>query len=245
MAEVKIGESTATISRLNGYKAAEAMAIVSEITEGAPGLLKELAEFTHRYGLEHAQRMPRATAEAKFPNQAKNVSEAAWKASGNELVVPEPPGIEEQIMFALPKVYKQARESLIDLLSLLLATNRELEEADSEGKELYGKDGALAEQRRRLLHEAELEQLVAVAVAAGETLREQLQSIDGGQLGKLLAVFGINRETTTSPPPAPAESEPTGSAPASASPSAEQSAGTAETSSTESPSARSAPAPVS
>jgi hypothetical protein len=244
MADVKIGGNAATISKLNGYKAAEALGIISDITEQTPTLLHDLADFTRTYEMENAQRMPRAAAEAKFPQQAKNVSEEAWQASGNELVVPTPPGGEEQIAFALPKVYKVARESLIDLLALLLASNAELEAADGEGRELYGKEGALGEWRRKLLHEASLEELVEVAALAGDVLRDQLKAIDGGQLGKLLEVFGIGGQKTTasaSPaPPAPSASEP-----ASASASDEASDGPAETSSLSPPSERSEPQPVS
>lgn len=245
MADVKIGDAPATISKLNGFKAAEALGIISDITEAAPNLLHELADFTRTYELEHAQRMPRAAAEAKFPQQARNVSEEAWKASGNELVVPEPPGVEEQIAFALPKVYKVARESLIDLLALLITPNSELESIDAEGGDLYGKDGALAEQRRKLLHDASLEQLVDVAATAGEVLREQLKSIDGGQLGKLLEVFGLKTGAKTTAAASPAPSEPSASAPASSSASAEASDGVEPMSSSESPSERSAPQPVS
>jgi hypothetical protein len=245
MADVKIGDAPATISKLNGFKAAEALGIISEITEQTPTLLQDLAEFTRQYETDHAQRMPRAAAEARFPQQAKNVSEAAWEASGNELVVPEPPGLEEQVAFALPKVYTVARESLIDLLALLITPNSELEQADADGRELYGKDGALAEQRRKLLHDATLEQLVEVAAAAGEVLRDQLKAIDGGQLGKLLEVFGIHRapKTKTKAPDEP--SERSASEPALSSPSAERSAGPGGTSSSELHSERSEPQPAS
>lgn len=247
MADVKIGGNAATISKLNGFKAAEALGIISEISEQAPSLLTELAEFTRKYEIEHAQRMPRAAAEAKFPSQAKNVSEEAWVASGNVLEVPTPPGIEEQIAFALPKVYKVARESLIDLFSLLLATNGELEEADAEGKELYGREGVLAEQRRRLLHEASLEELVAFAAAAGDLLGEQLKASDiGGSLGKLAEVFGFKSDkTSTTKPASPEPTEPSASERASASASDGALDGPGETSSSALHSERSEPQPAS
>jgi hypothetical protein len=245
MTDVKIGDANATISKLNGYKAAEALGIISEITEATPGLLHDLADFTRTYEREHAQQMPRAAAEAKFPTQARNVSEEAWAAAGNVLAVPEPPGIEEQIAFALPKVYKVARESLIDLLALLITPNSELEKYDAEGEDLYGREGALAEQRRKLLHDASLEQLVDVAAGAGDVLREQLRAIDGGQLGKLLEVFGLKTGQPSPSPSSPEPSAPSASEPGSSSPSAEASDGPAATSSSASPSERSEPQPAS
>jgi hypothetical protein len=246
MTEVQIGDRRASVSKLNGYKASEALGIISVITEKTPELLHELADFTRTYEREHAQQMPRAAAEAKFPQQAANVSEAAWEAAGNVLAVPEPPGIEEQIAFALPKIYGVARDSLVDLLSLLIAPNSELEAADADGKELYGKEGALAEYRRQLLHDATLEQLVAVAVAAGDVLAEQLKAIDGGQLGKLLEVFGLKTAPQSTPRKAsPAASAPSVSAPVSSSPSDEASDGPAATSSSEPPSERREPLPAS
>lgn len=246
MADVTIGGKLATISKLNGYKAAEALGIISTISEETPTLLHDLAEFTRAYETENAQRMPRAAAEAKFTSQAKNVSEEAWRASGNVLVVPTPPGLEEQIAFALPKVYKVARESLIDLLALLLASSEELEKADGEGEELYGRDGALAEHRRRLLHEASLEELVAFAASAGDVLSAQLKASDiGGSLGKLGEVFGFKTGPKTTKPDSLEKSAPSDSEPASASASDEASDGPGATSSSEPPSERSAPQPVS
>lgn len=246
MADVKIGDAPATISKLNGFKAAEALAIISDITEQTPTLLQDLAEFTRNYEAENAQQMPRAAAEAKFPEQAGRVSEAAWTAAGNVLAVPEPPGIERQIAFALPKIYGTARESLVDLLALLITPNSELEKADLEGEELYGKTGALAEQRRRLLHDADLEQLVEVAAAAGEVLQGQLKAIDGGPLGKLMEVFGIKSGPKTPTTPAsPARLGQSGSAPGSSSPSDVALDGAAPKSSSELHSERSEPQPAS
>jgi hypothetical protein len=201
-------ETTVKVGRFKGFKATEMLAHLADLYEQVPDIERAMDDFERQYERNTVVRVPRAYYEARSPEDAKNVSEEAWQASGGVIELPgAQPGLERTLMHVFPMVMKLARRRMFDILALAICPNSDLEQfdLDDEADKLYGKDGVLKPFRDQLLHEAEPQELFELAAAVVDVVKDQFsgQVSDGGGLGKLGAalpllgaLFGPDDETS-------------------------------------------------
>lgn len=116
------------------------------------------------------------------PDPLGHLTTADWEASGNKLRQPRSPGVAEQVMAVLPLALDLAESEVARLLALFAMPNEEVKRRSADGKlwdELDAQGDALLD--------APLDQLVELAVCAGETLQDQYRVKIRERLGERLA----------------------------------------------------------
>jgi hypothetical protein len=172
---------------------------------------------------------PRAGELVLTPSPVDHMTEEDWKASGQTLRLPESPSTAQIIVAIFPEALEVAEESVYRLLALLTLRNEDVHR--------HWKGGALdAELEARvdwLLGNSYAEELLELAVVAGETIddqfRRKIESL-GDRVGKALRLVGLN-PPSPSPAPSPNGSEPNGSRPTSSTGGPESTDGESTTSS--------------
>jgi hypothetical protein len=206
---VTLGERSVPLPRFSVYKATEAGALVAEIMTAYPQLVERAESFQREYAEKNATVIDRATAEWRYEEDAKRVSPEGWEASGNQIRLPGVPSGEEIFMAVFPEAYRLARGKVLQLLALLICENKRLEDADLQGEDIYPPETgdktqcALADAYKVLVHEAQVQQLVALVMAAKELLQEQFAELPQetrDELGKLLGALPFQRTIESSPP---------------------------------------------
>lgn len=185
MTEVRIGESNVVVPTFTGFKIARAGRLIAAITEAYPGIVSDVAAFTREYESQNAARVTPDM--AKMPRFKRwNLKPADFGDKGF-LEIPTSPTTREQVIAAFPKVFKVAERDVTQLLALVVLSNQELAETDEEGGD-EGVDALIEKRARKLLHEAQFEQLIAVAIVAANVLQEQFnaQKDEAGELFSLL-----------------------------------------------------------
>lgn len=174
MPEARIGDRTIEVRPFKAYKATLALEYLGEIGNAFPGIVQELALFDREYAKANAIEIPRATFEWRYPDDAKRVSEEAWQQSGGRVIMPAEPSGWEQFMHMFPKVYGEARQHVIDLITVVVIPDSDFEKWDAEGGEEQV-DVEVQARRKTLLHEAELDQLVDLLAVTWEVLQKQFE----------------------------------------------------------------------
>lgn len=236
--QLKIGERDVTVPALNGFKAVRAGRLVAEASEIMPEVNAALAELRQRYATDFALKITPQM--AKLPRFQRTVdgetrplfSDEDFQAAGGAITVPQDPPRQEIILAVFPIAFKSVEKQLVELLALVIAPNRELEEQDEAGTV----DEYLTREGKKLLHQATIEQLLELAVAAIEQVSAALA---GESLGKAVAAAtGRPQEPQSSQPEKiPEPTQP--STPESPTGSPEPTAGVEPTVSTEHPGAKS------
>lgn len=250
--EVRLGDRNVVVPRFNGYKATVAGEIIATITKEAPGIADKAAEFRRNYEAQHVERVTRA--EAKLPRNMKVIplrdenGELRLTEDGAVAIdrvpifrdedfgesgvieIPSSPTQQEQFGAVFPYVWELARNEIVKLIALVTAPNSELAEADENGTV----DDFLTKTGKRILHEADIDQIVEALGVAAEVLREQFAG-KPGIVGKIATFIDAALGTMDVQPEAPIQDEttPSESAPSSSTDSPEPTDGTVETRSTE------------
>lgn len=168
--QVTIGEETFTIQRFRGLKAIMAIAAMTRIGREVPDVLADaVKEYTNRNTVsitEEMSNLPRWAGVFK-----KEDFDKAEERTGKRIMeVPAPMTQNEQMLYALPTLLEKARKEVARLLALLIIPNAELTEADDNDTVPQ----ALDKYYKLLMHEAEIDQLIDLALATSEVLQEQL-----------------------------------------------------------------------
>ena len=217
---VTLGGLSVTVQRFSTFKVIEATAIVTSVMEEIPELGEKIATFQRTYAAENEMSISRATAELRYPpEQLANISEEAWAASDNRLVVPGSPSVVDIAAHVFPDVFRVAQEQILRLLALVAAPNDELRRADEAGNvEEY-----LSQKAKALRHE-DAGELLDLLVATAEVLTDQFDT-GGDRLGPLGRLIGFRApasdpvEGTATPVEIrTAEETPTSSTPATSKP---------------------------
>lgn len=203
MTEVRVGDRSVALPELNGFKAVRAMRLMSEVARVVPEVSGVLARLREDYAEQNALVITPAL--ARLPRFQREVldedgtvrdepmfSDADFEAAGGEIRVPQDPPVMEQIVAVFPVVFDAAEGKVVELLALLLAPNSELADADEEGTV----DEYLKSHGKKLLHSASFDQLIAIIVAAVETVTNALSSDGGGALEKVIGAITGVEETT-------------------------------------------------
>lgn len=240
---VEVGGKTYEIGRFKGYKATRIMREAAAIGRRFPAITKLGQDYEQAYLAGGALRLSRTEAELKFGDEAREISEAAWTASDNELPLRRMPDPSERLLAVFPEILDAAEDRVVTLLALISATNAELKEADQAEA---GVDGFLEQRGRELMHEGDLEELVNLAVAGFEVGRAQFAPLEG-MAGKAIALLNRRRrdpdpiEESPTSEPSPTSPPSSETSPSSSSDSEPPSDTPATTSSSESPGSSSEP----
>lgn len=232
---VTIGGEPRTVERVSSAKAARMLAIVRAAGKTIPGILHKWGEFRSEYERTHSVELNRAQALAQYPPRPglneetgepmRNadgsllmvpgplaaLTEADWEASGNVYRIPESPSFAETVPAILPEVLELAEEHVYRLLALVLMPNREVA---AEWRAGTIKD-TLSDRAMDLLADSYPEELVELAVVAGELVDQQFRRKAeelGGRLGNALRLFGLDPakltpQTTEQAPQTPTTTE--------------------------------------
>jgi hypothetical protein len=208
--EVKLGDKNVELHPFKGFKATEMLTQLAAIYDEVPDLEARVDAFVRKHAAENTVKVPRAYFEAEYSEEAKRVSEEAWAASGNVMELPgAEPSLQRVVLTLFPDIIKLARRRAFDLLALAICPNSELAELDIDdgADKLYGSEGALSKYRKQLLHEAEAQQLFALAAGVVELLKDQFAGDGDDGLGKLKPLVELVQRLLGQEP-APAEPEP-------------------------------------
>jgi hypothetical protein len=193
--ETKIGDRTVVLENFSTFKVIEMTVIVTEIMEEVPQLAEKLSTFTRDFQQQHSTELPRAAVELRYPpEQVALVSEKAWEAGGQKIVLPATPTAMDLFAHVIGDVMRVARERMLSLVGLIDCSNSELAEADEAGGNAVAE--LIASKARSMRHEdaGEVLDLLGAAVAL---VREQFAD-RGEALGPLGSMLGLGN-----PAPAP------------------------------------------
>lgn len=232
MHKVTIKGNEITLHEFNGRKALRAAKIVRSVGESWPEILRAVAEFRAEYEEHNAVVMDRATARHRFPlvpildddqqrtgpngellyyDRLGHLTEADWEASGQKLRIPQSPSKEEVFAAAFPIAFDKAEEQVLQLLALCTIDADDMGKAAREG----GPEAVtelLHDEAERLLDNANLGELMELAVVGSEMVERQVQEkLDalGDRVGNLLRLVGLKKpdqptpidESSTTKPP--------------------------------------------
>lgn len=210
------GLGTIRIERINGLKLTRMLAITKAISRKVPGIVGQIGTFRREYAERNAIVLDRATAVMRFGERLERMTDEDWKASGNRLTVPVEPSTAEVIAAVYGDVLEAAEAEVLRLLALITLSNGAVIAAWKEGT-LTAEDGPVALRVDRLL-EAPADDLLELAVIAGEVLQDQYTSRRdklGDRLGNAFRLFGLDPSKMTpesrTPTTTPTSSTPTSS----------------------------------
>lgn len=197
MAEVKVGDSSLTIPRFSAFKVVRAGRLVAEIAKKYPQVILDMAKFTREYEDQNSIVITRAM--AKTP-RFQDYGFGTRDFDDDGIVrLPQSPSMQEQIFAVLPQIMDAAEHEVLQLCALVLAPNSELEAADADDSV----DEYLKTEAKKLLHKADGDQLIDIAVVAATVAREQFAH-KLGDAGNALALFtdpnGNSAQTTPKSP---------------------------------------------
>lgn len=174
MTEVQIGDRQVPVPPFNGRKVILAARAIQQITKRVPDITSRMAEFSRRYSQENATVITRdmALAIPTWREPLAHVTDEQWSERGGTLTIPATPGFGEQIAAIFPDLLDAAEGEVLRLLALAVIPNSDLARAAAEGDV----KGALAKESDRILDEASLTQLVELADATAQMIRDELEA---------------------------------------------------------------------
>lgn len=201
--KVTIGGTESELEQLSSFKALRAMRVVKAVFEEYPELLTEMEKYRRDYEAANQVPMSRSAALFRFgPDRLGHLTDADWEASGNQLVLPRSPGLEEQVLHIFPKAFDTAERHMLRLCALVLISNSDLERADIAGGDAEV-EKVIEERAKRLPHEAMADELPELLTVAVEVVQEQIGTKVKGlqeRLGNALRLFGLGRQSSTEQP---------------------------------------------
>lgn len=186
------------------------------------------AKFEYRQGLEEAARIAQRRAElaeehadwsdeqvdeeierlrGQIERARLTISDEAWEKSDNQVELATDPSPFQIGAYLLPQILDAAEDDVVRLLALVTAPESELRTAKRDGGDAYV--AYLSEKGEALLFDAEIEQLIELAITAAEVLGEKLR----GKAPRLRAAWnrltGAEEAPEQSQPETETESETT------------------------------------
>lgn len=227
---ITLGSRTITVEPPSGRKAARAFALLRAIGNDAPNLIEAWGAFETEYERTHYVELDRVHAEFRYgpsplvvegeviryedghpkagevvmvPGPVSHMTEEAWLSQDNKLRLPKAPGTELKVAAMLRhEAIEAAEDNVYRLLALFAMTNADVK--------AYRREGTLKEKLDELVDEllddAALDELIELAVVAGEVIDEQFRRKAqelGERLGNALRVLGV--DPTVLRPQTPAE----------------------------------------
>lgn len=164
---VNIGGEERHLPPFRGFKAIRAGRLLARVTDQVQDLWDKSDTYVEQYKQGHTMRVTKVEAEIK-----------GWPIDFPEGVVfleyPGMPSDEQVMLHVFRGAFEVIEKELLQLLALVLAPNNELKDAvEDEGR--GGVDGYLKRKGEALLHEADLGELVDVAIAARQLIGKEFE----------------------------------------------------------------------
>lgn len=269
--ELELGGKPYRLDRVSARKASRALALLRALSKAVPELQRSWARFRTSYEAENFIELDRAQAMLRYPPQAAadaagdpirepatlpdgepnpragelvmlpspldRMTETAWAEAGHRLRLPASPSTEELVVAILDEALEVGEDHVYRLLALFTLSNEEVARYHRD----QTLDERLDERVDELLDNAMADELLELAVTAGELVESQFQAkaakLSGrlGNMGRLFGMAPTTRPTTTAPAESPATTStdgPSSSTPTSSTASPEPTDGTPTPSST-------------
>lgn len=217
MPSVKVGGRDVHLERFTVAKAMRVMTLLSVIQKQVPSLNKELAAFRSEYRKANSIELDRVQAKMRYGPQPvlddegepimqdgeivtiaspiDRMTEQDWERAGQVLRLPQSPTPTETLVAMFPTVYEAAEQPVQRLLAIVAMPNDDVTR--------HVRNGTIWDEVDRFADEviapAYLDEIMELAVAAGEVIDDQVMSKAKGlgeRAGNLLRLAGI--QTTTS-----------------------------------------------
>lgn len=227
--QIQIGGEPRQLGDFSAFKAVHAMEVVGQIEETVRELVHEGGDFRREYERRHFVEMTRAEARRQYrpqplyvqeeidegrvravpvmrgdvavlgPDPLGHLTDADWEASGNVLRIPETPDENAVIAALVPKAFASARVHVMRLLALVVTPNSDLEKWDGASDI----DAELDTVARELMHRADAEELIRLAVAAIGMAKAQIAGPFVEAREAMRTLFASSTPATTERVPEP------------------------------------------
>lgn len=204
--DVQVGDATYVIGKFKGFKAFRIGRLLTSLGDIGPQVSKKINEFTAAYQKENVTEIERATLELRYPEEAANVSDEAWKESNGKVRIANDPSQAEILAVAFPMAFDLAGDKIVDLLAWVIADDAELEKLDNESEEKVL--DYVQRLRKQLMHHADIDELFDIATAAREALGDQMSGKAEG-LRSILSLVGLGQAEETASEEPTEEGHPT------------------------------------
>lgn len=193
MKEVRIGDRNVTIPRFSAFKIVRAGRLIAKISKAYPTIMFDVARFERDFEASNKVQITRAM--AKMPKfAALDLDDEDFQ--GKDFVeFPSSPNDYQRFASVFPAIMDVAEEDVVKLIALVLAPNKVLEEQDEDDTV----DEYLRAEGKKLLHEAEGDQLIDVCISVAEVLKEQFAE-KVSDAGKAFMALRENGTPTTNSP---------------------------------------------
>jgi hypothetical protein len=191
--KIMLGGSERLVPRLSGHKVFTALAILREVSREMPKITQEWSNFEREYRKQNSVVLDRTQALMQFPDRLAHMTDADWEASGNKLTVGVSPSQEQTVAAVFPVAIDLAEKQVMRLMALVLASNEDIK--------LYRNEGTTKErldQRANELLDADISELIELAVVAAEVVDDQVRSKIqelGQRTGKFLEMVGLKSKS--------------------------------------------------
>ena len=165
---------------------------VSEILEELPNIFDEIETYKLQYKMTHQELLTKEDFDNPDNKEIVNAldiksedfnnkEKLGYDENGNSgILFYKSPTDAEVIAFAFPKVWKAARNNIIQLAALLITSDSQLEEHDRKG----AVNGLIEEKSHYLKYNASLEEILEIISIGIIIIKEQIESASSS-LGKV------------------------------------------------------------
>jgi hypothetical protein len=205
---VTIGEDERKIRPFKGLKGVYAGAILAGVTDEAQAIMDADQAYQRDYTAANKRRIPEELAivrEWQIPERAWRTDEATGE---RYILMPAYPSDEQRYLHGFNAAFKLARDQVLQLMALVLIDDDRLYDTEDQGGEGAVRELLLVE-GRKLFRQATLGELIDLAYAAFEVVRDEMAS-RSGKLQAVTDLFGLTRSRPQTQPDAePSENEQT------------------------------------
>lgn len=217
MGTVKVHDRDVNIERFTMQKAMRVITLLGIVEKSIPEITKLAADYRREYRENNVIELDRAQARMEYgprpvldesgavamnedgtvvtmPSPLDSLTDEDWERSGQKLRFHQSPSTMEVMLAVFPSVYEKAEQPVLRLLALVAMRNDDVSR--------YVKDGTIWDKvdefAQEVIEPALLEEVMELAVAAGEQIEGQVMSKAkslGARAGKLGKAFGLVTDT--------------------------------------------------
>lgn len=170
MPSVQIGDQTVVIEKFSLAKAMRVMTLLKLIRQQVPGITTAWADFRKQYADQHAVRLDRIQAKARFGEALDHLTDEDWERANQTFVIPGSPSAPEVFFEMFPLVYEEAEQATLRLLGLVSMSNDKV-------NQYVNKDDIwerVDEHVNDVIKPAGLDEIMELALAAFEVIDGQV-----------------------------------------------------------------------
>lgn len=219
---VRIGDHDYRVEFPSARKASTALKLLRRVSATVKDVTKALGEYERDYAVSHRVELDRVQARMRYPARVvygddeqplrkpdgelelasplDGLTEEDWERSGHTLKLPMAPTTAERIGAVFDLALEDAEDELYRVLALFTLSNDEV----ARYRKSSSLDDELAARADVLLDEGGLDEVLELAVVAGEVIDSRFRrKIDelGDRVGNALRLLGVDWAPTEAPTP--------------------------------------------